>query len=82
MWKFLKLNIMNIKWETLTKFSEEVAFRHLGHVILMEILTVITLLTQVSNPVFAHYTSTRFGVSVGTITTSNTTASPIELTQT
>lgn len=39
----------------LTKLGVEVAFRHLGHVVFMEELALVSLLTQTSEPVLTHH---------------------------
>lgn len=38
-----------------TKFGVEVAFRHLGHVIFMEKLALVSLFAESSEPVFTHH---------------------------
>lgn len=38
-----------------TKLGVEVAFRHLGHVVFMEKLALVSLLTQSSEPVLTHH---------------------------
>ena len=40
---------------SLTKLRVEVALRHLGHVVLMQELTLVPLLAQPPQPVFAHH---------------------------
>jgi len=40
---------------TLTKLGVKVAFRHLGHVVLVEELALVSLLTQSSEPVLTHH---------------------------
>ncbi len=45
-------------YETLsqhTKLGVEVAFRHLGHVVFMEKFTLVSFLTESSEPVFTHH---------------------------
>ena len=37
-----------------TKFTEEMTFWHLGHVILVKVLTVISFLAQMADPVLTH----------------------------
>lgn len=40
---------------TLTELGVEVAFWHLGHVVFMEKLALVSLLTQSSEPVLTHH---------------------------
>lgn len=40
---------------TLSKLGVEVAFRHLGHVVFMEKLALVSLLAQSSEPMFTHH---------------------------
>lgn len=44
----------------------EVALRHLGHIVLVEELTLISLLAESSEPVLAHYSLVSTDVSEGT----------------
>lgn len=49
----LVAHLTNLK--CLTEFWIEVALRHLGHVILVQELTLVPLLAQPPKPVFAHH---------------------------
>lgn len=65
---------------TLTKLGVEVAFRHLGHVVFMEKLALVSLLTQSSEPVLTHHRLLSTDVTERTHPTFQTSCSHEELT--
>lgn len=65
---------------TLAKFGVEVAFRHLGHVIFMEELALVSLLTESSEPVLTHHRLLSTDVTEWTHPTFQTSCSHKELT--
>lgn len=64
----------------LTKLGVEVALRHLGHVVFMEKLALVSLLAQSSEPVFTHHCFLSTDVTERTHPTFNTRCSHEELT--
>ena len=52
--------------DTLSVLSKELALGHLRHVVLMQLLAPVTLLTQVTEPVLAHLAVQTARVTVGT----------------
>lgn len=64
----------------LAKLGVEVAFRHLGHVVFMEELALVSLLTQSSEPVLTHHRLLSTDVTERTHPTFNTSCSHEELT--
>lgn len=65
---------------TLAKLGVEVAFRHLGHVVFVEKLALVSLLTQSSEPVLTHHRLLSADVTERTHPTFQTSCSHEELT--
>lgn len=65
---------------TFTKLGVEVAFRHLGHVVLMKELALVSFLTQSSEPVLTHHSLLSTDVTEGTHSTFHTSRPHEELT--
>ena len=63
----------------LAKSLEEVADGHLGHVVLVEKLTLVSLLAQVAEPVLAHHSSLSPHVAKGAVAAPGTHAIQEEL---
>lgn len=63
-----------------TKFGVEVALRHLGHVVFMEELALVSFLTESSEPVFTHHRLLSADVSEWTHSTFNAGSSHEEFT--
>ena len=69
----IHMQVLAVTIVTLSKLLEEVAWWHLGHVILMKELAIISLLAQVSQPVLAHCALTSTGMAVRAVSSTNTT---------
>ena len=77
----INMEVLTILVVTLSKTLEKVADGHLGHLVLVKKFTLVSLLAQVSHPVFAYDGPLSPHVPEWAMAASRTHATQVELTQ-
>ena len=77
----INVKVLAVLIVALTKPLEEVADWHLGHVVLVKKLALVSLFAEMTKPVFADDGSLSLRMSEGTVAATNTRTSQEELTQ-
>lgn len=77
----INVEVLAVLVVALTEPLEEVADWHLGHVVLVKKLALVSLFAEMTKPVFADNGSLSFCMSEGTVAATNTSASQEELAQ-
>lgn len=77
----INVEVLAVLVVALAKSLEEVADWHLGHVVLVKKLALVSLFAEMTKPVFADDGSLSLCMSEGTVAATNTRASQEELAQ-